>query len=334
METLTGAAVWQQIVVGVKLNTPGQSDGEIHVRVDGSVKGTVTNGNMRGSSSDEYEVVVAQSNFTPTWGGNTCNQWYAVGAPFEIFTSDPGDSAIFADGFESGDYALWNGVGNAEGDCDQEIFTDVAHSGTFSSRSPDTDGSNGFLCTWFIPETDIVYVRQWVYFDPAWSTPNIEGIHLIRISRRAIQPFGVLVRETDLTVPPGLNNLQFFHFAVAGEDGGSEFDFISFQPQLNSGVWRCWEFYSSLNTPGLSDGVFRFWDNGSLLYERTNLNFRGNATEGWNEYNAQSNVGNTQGTPWPLDQWWAVDDVEIYNFQSHHLCVRITTLCPSRYASS
>jgi len=216
---------------------------------------------------------------------------------------------FFSDGYESG-AAPWDFIGDNSG-----FNTAVAFAGTKSLRTPKqagdvagTGGSGSFSLTSF-PEKEELYVRCRAYFDPAWSTPNVEGIHLFRISRINAG----LHREIDFVIPTEGTQVQFNHYALGGFEGGTFNELIGWDPANFTGAWLCMELYSKLNTPGQSNGVFRFWQNGTLRYEKTNLDYRGSSTEGWNQYNAQSNPGTSVGQ-WPTAEWWAVDSVELYGF--------------------
>ncbi|MEO1480770.1 MAG: hypothetical protein AAFU77_01605 [Myxococcota bacterium] len=51
----------------------------------------------------------------------------------------------------------------------------------------------------------------------------------------------------------------------------------------NVGRWVCHEMYVKNNTPGMTDGVVRFWADGQLLIERTEADLRGATQFNFNE---------------------------------------------------
>ncbi|MGV3503207.1 MAG: hypothetical protein ACO1O1_05830 [Adhaeribacter sp.] len=64
---------------------------------------------------------------------------------------------------------------------------------------------------------------------------------------------------------------DFPHLRWLGNQKGN----IDLFSEANAGKWFCVEAHIKLNTPGLSDGVFEYWINGSLQASSTNLNWHG-----------------------------------------------------------
>jgi hypothetical protein len=58
---------------------------------------------------------------------------------------------------------------------------------------------------------------------------------------------------------------------------------FSFANSQNVGRWICFEMEAQLNTPGSTDGLYRLWENDTLLAERTGVDLRGTTTQKINE---------------------------------------------------
>lgn len=51
----------------------------------------------------------------------------------------------------------------------------------------------------------------------------------------------------------------------------------------NKGRWICFEMEVKVNTPGESDGLYRFWADNEMIVERTNIDLRGSTSDNMNE---------------------------------------------------
>ncbi len=60
----------------------------------------------------------------------------------------------------------------------------------------------------------------------------------------------------------------------------SDFDY---NHPANVGRWICHEMYVKTNTSGQSDGAYRFWADGEMIIERTDVDLRGSTSHEFNE---------------------------------------------------
>ncbi|KKK92622.1 hypothetical protein LCGC14_2701110, partial [marine sediment metagenome] len=206
-----------------------------------------------------------------------------------------------------------------------ELTTVVAHTGIQSSRLPaqagPAHGENGKLIK-FISPVEEIGLRGWVYFDPGVSVPNSTGnpincragLHLWRLFRGSSpggQIDGPVLDSSQVQA-----RIDFF----PGDAGGVETiyepspEYRPATPAFN-GRWVLWELYVKLNTPGVSDGIVKWWiDNEATpRVDIANGNFRSVAGAAFkiDRVNFQSNVGGCDSA-WPKEEWWAVDDLEIW----------------------
>jgi len=223
---------------------------------------------------------------------------------------DSVSTLIFSSGFESG-YAGFNDV------ADNEITTAVALTGSQSTRIPNqSTGSKFGVLTKFISEVDEIGLRGYAYFSSAVSLPNLPagGLHMWRAFRGS-DPNGDFDGPI---IDAGLARARIDFVALTA--GGADAIYEP-SPTYNPAAaaftdrWVLWEVYIKLNTPGTSDGIVKWWiDNEDTpRVDISNGNFRSVAGAAFkiNRVNFQSNVGGV-AADWPVAEWWAVDDVEIW----------------------
>jgi len=109
-------------------------------------------------------------------------------------------------------------------------------------------------------------------------------------------------------------------------DVGTDQDHVNLGPWssiLGDGQWHSMEFHYRMNTNNGSvfhaDGEHRFWLDGELKYESTNIPFSDNGSDqdprrGWNFFSIGGNNKNrwtTSCTGIGCEQWYSVDDVVV-----------------------
>ena len=94
----------------------------------------------------------------------------------------------------------------------------------------------------------------------------------------------------------------------------------SWENVFNDGNWHCFELYYKMNTNNgvtfNADGIHRFWVDGELQYESTNIPFSDTGSDqgprrGWNFFSIGGNNANFLPGDEQSEQWYAVDDVVI-----------------------
>ena len=232
---------------------------------------------------------------------------------------------IFAESFESGSLATWDdGVNPAH----HRIVTDGAlarHGSRLLEITYLAGGAGGWLTKFFMPGHDSLYVRYHLRFDADWESGT--KLLLLRGSRTDDQwsSFGVAGEcpdgddffatnvVTQGNGDPGPLRFYSYYPGMATEpDGvtcwgryGSNDAYLSFDPP-SLGEWHVLEFFVRLNRPGQSDGVQRFWLDGELMAEWTNVVLR---TEDVLMLNSITLEGSNSGPAPPKEQYLLVYDI-------------------------
>ena len=102
-----------------------------------------------------------------------------------------------------------------------------------------------------------------------------------------------------------------------GNYGGTGTDFWD-DGMMGDGEWHCWEFYVKINSAiGVEDGIHRFWQDGVLISETTDLAWgdngsRANPRRLWNSVMLGGNNFNAFApAAEKKEQWYAIDDLVI-----------------------
>lgn len=115
---------------------------------------------------------------------------------------------------------------------------------------------------------------------------------------------------------PGVssNVIETNHVQVEADTG---IPFTNFYASIGDGNWHKFEFVIKLNSaPGVTDGIFRRWVDGHLMYEKTNIDFvklsgAGNNVKGFNMVGIGGNDYNQFDGTNQSEQWYAIDDLLI-----------------------
>lgn len=226
---------------------------------------------------------------------------------------------IFADDFESGDYAKkWDTVRD---DANAvlalvDLPADDARLGKKTLKVTATLGKNtgGGVTKWFAP-AETLFIRCYVKFDPGcdyvhhfctlranksltggerWSGFGGAGLKPDGDERfsTALEPWGDWGRRP----PPGRWNFySYFHEMEKSPDGkfwGNTFRPAE-QPDIRRGIWICAEFMLKHNTPGKPDGEQAYWIDGELRGHWRGINWRTSPTLWANAFTLESYVTET-----------------------------------------
>jgi cellulose synthase/poly-beta-1,6-N-acetylglucosamine synthase-like glycosyltransferase len=277
-----GGDRWYCVEVFVKLNTPGEADGEIAAWIDGELKMQYSGREFRGSLPTDPAPSIAQIQAvgaTGYYGGVTeVPQLEFSWQDDFVVSTQPIGFQFLSDDFEgdttdeSGEISGWDGPARPPVmyESDQR-----PHSGARSLQLdyiPGSDGA-GYMYRHFHGQQQ-VYVRWY----QQWSTGFVwepSGTGLVGV-------------KTSTSYP------QFYPFAV-GADGtfaiqaqvvaeqawGSENFFVnrgdpvSFVPDR----WYCIEVFVKLNTPGAADGQLAAWIDGEQKLSYDGRQFRGSSPD-------------------------------------------------------
>jgi len=205
--------------------------------------------------------------------------------------SDP--AVLFADDFESyttpaDAKARWL---NGSGLNYMRIATEAAH--VFSGKKAiefalpvSTTEISCALVRKLSPERDTVFMRMYQKFDASYSTTgsNHNGIYLGAHSpgtAGSIPPpdgtgwFSFTLQNDNTragTVAPGPTELYVYWRGQATQFGDHWLPSPTFTPQRDR--WYCYELMVKANTPGQSNGEAKFWIDGVVKGDFTNLNLR------------------------------------------------------------
>lgn len=255
-------------------------------------------------------LLIALATVAPLFGDTTnrvAESGLPRGAGFAAdYPSDAGIAAdprtIFADGFESGDFAAWDEHSTGEGVL---ALVDESAQGRFlgkhSLRVTATLGRNtgGGATKWF-ESADRLFVRFYVKFAPDCDYTH----HLIRLrankgltgrdkwsgfGQAGIKPQGDDRFSTGMEpwgdhgrdAPPGKWNFYtYWHEMKPSRDGkhwGNSFQAAD-QPAIPRDRWICVEFMVKHNTPGQPDGEQACWIDGVPTGHWTGINWRTSPT--------------------------------------------------------
>jgi hypothetical protein len=198
---------------------------------------------------------------------------------------------VFFEGFESNTFSVWDDQGRAE---NQSIVTNEAHSGARSIRfSFPLNGEGGWLTKFFMPGYDSLHVSMWVKLQAGWAgdtklvsfTGSRTDNQWSAIGTAGDCPTGTDFFVSALTMDGPATRFYTYHPAMpregdnvtcwgsSGASGAEGADY--FEPTaLGAGTWHKVELWVRLNTPGQSNGVMRYWVDGTLRGEWTNISLR------------------------------------------------------------
>ncbi len=193
---------------------------------------------------------------------------------------------VFAEGFESNSFAVWDDQGRP---ANQSIVTTESHTGARALRIAFPAGSadGGWLTKFFMPGYDSVYVSYWVKLQAGWDGAT----KLVSLTgSRTDNAWSAI--GTAGTCPTGTN---FFVTAVTMDQSGANrfsrfYSYYPAMPRESDGVtcygsfgtgagegatysdpsdvppggWHHVEFWVRLNTPGQTNSVQKFWIDGVL----------------------------------------------------------------------
>jgi hypothetical protein len=129
-----------------------------------------------------------------------------------------------------------------------------------------------------------IYWRQYLRMQPGWTPNKLSRATVIATSKWAQAmiahlwdgPGAVLALDpaSGVNAAGQLTTIQYNDFANLRWLGSAPGVTPVFSSQL-ADQWLCVEAHVKLNTPGASDGIFRFWINGKLESSKNNLNWVG-----------------------------------------------------------
>ena len=215
----------------------------------------------------------------------------------------PQERIIFADDFESGDFAMWDSESNFDDPRRIRLTTDPVHvyRGHYAVEVTARigSGSGGQLNTWFMPGYDRVYARWYCKFAADFDQGNFMHLNTLLANRRdnkwsaygkaGIRPSGddffiselVPWRDWGRHPPPGEMMMYTYHMDMPadpnsgmywGENKKTEEKVV-----LERDRWYCMEMMVEANTPGEADGEQAFWIDGQLAGRFTGIRWRSTA---------------------------------------------------------
>jgi len=194
---------------------------------------------------------------------------------------------------------------------------------------------------------DEIYIRFYIKFQPGfqWKPSGASPHKLMHLQRYCGSGVPWSYFGTDCNLPvtvPGIKTYGgdvYYYTAYRCEesyycqgtpsydfDVGTDQDHVNLGPWssiLGDGQWHSMEFHYRMNTNNGSvfhaDGEHRFWLDGELKYESTNIPFSDNGSDqdprrGWNFFSIGGNNKNrwtTSCTGIGCEQWYSVDDVVV-----------------------
>jgi len=251
----------------------------------------------------------------------------------------PSASTLFSDGFESGNYNAWSGIfylGQTPTQTAPDIQTSVVRSGTYASHAHyhATAGEG--------PSHHDVNIHQFVNFGTAEGYPNgLEEFYVRYYVRFHLNAGGTdsgsagntMQRKTlyvkTFTGEPteggavGTNVATLFarKWSIGGSAwgacaaDGNQFNYgwsppyLMTPPDMAYDTWYAIEYHIKLNTPGVADGVFEFWVDGTQYLNYTAYNNRGTCSLGWKRIQIGVQVDRQDFDPIDEERYW--DDVVI-----------------------
>lgn len=196
-----------------------------------------------------------------------------------VTTPNPsGETGLpFADTFEAGNFALWDGTSGAIA-----IYNVGAYAGTYSARSTITTGgtSSSYADFYFGTKDGKVAVTEatltlWVKFDSiaTWPTLACKIANLNIYNSSGEQTYQLLLAVA------GTNSGKQGQYYVENSDWADWVFTANYQTEgtptsVVDGTWTKLVLYGKLNTPGLSDGIIKLWVNDVLKINQTAKNLR------------------------------------------------------------
>ena len=196
--------------------------------------------------------------------------------------------------------------------------------GGLGARFWNYDGHNnhsGTVGVYFPSPQKELWIRWYMRYQEGFQWRSSEGgtLHQIAFNKTFIMRTGA----SGADMVPGV--LNGFHLRVQGEPGHSIYfnnggwdD--TFGPGTSDGEWYCFEIYMKMGTSvGSANGIMRWWVNGALKAERTNIvwdNNNSTSHQGWTWFNFNENQSYVSNADGPLGLDYAYidyDDMVIYN---------------------
>lgn len=198
---------------------------------------------------------------------------------------------IFSEGFEAGSLSGWDDRANPDRHRVVESSS-LAHSGSHVlefTYGQGTDGG-GFLTKFFMPGYDSLLVTFWNRYSADWESGGyLLGVFGSRtddqwtaFGKAAVCPNGSdffnVWLYADYPANPGPVRFYTYHTDMQTSDcygdTGEGRAVYTGDRTLDPGVWHRVDVWVKLNAPGQSNGIQRFWVNGTLAGEWTGLDFR------------------------------------------------------------
>lgn len=271
---------WYCIEVFVKLNTPGQADGELAAWIDGELKLAYDGREFRGATPLAPAPSTARIDsvaVTGYYGGVTpVPQEQYSWIDDTVFSSQPIGFQMLSDDFENATTNAAGHIGGWDGPArpsEMYVAATAAHSGTRSLEMKYEPGSNGsgYMYNTFVPQEQ-VYLRWFQRWSPGfiWA-PSGAGLVGLRPywSYPHFYPFtfgadGHFAIQAQVLADRNWGTENFFQ--NVGEP-------VRFQPDR----WYCVEVGVKLNTPGVADGVLSASIDGETKLFYAGRQFRGTA---------------------------------------------------------
>jgi len=183
------------------------------------------------------------------------------------------------------------------------IQSSVDHGGTKALKyAPGTGTTTG--CTIGITPSTTVYAKWWWWV--ASTIVGGPGRHGFRITKRIGDQF-TSHWQLDTVMESGGGFSIDILFQDDGVDSGTTYHGLFTLP---TNQWFQFEILTTLNTPGLANGVLTLWINGVQRFTASNVTYRSSGSS-MNGYDTFALVSNFDGAG--TESYWYMDDVQVWD---------------------
>lgn len=182
-------------------------------------------------------------------------------------------ASIYWDDVESGSFAgFWT---DSNGSPNGKIVASASgsgrrHAGSAYHAVADFGSGGGYGSLEYSGTSHTWFCQYWVKLDSNWNWGGAANTPLSNVKFwRMYQTTG----NEDFVV--ALNTFNGSVIIVNENISGFQntwYHWGNYATEFTENVWHCWQFeYRNSSAAGVADGVFRWWRNGTLAYERTNM---------------------------------------------------------------